>query len=197
MIDTNFTLFFRGSFSIFPEKNLSISHRHEACALQSYVSCKIRNTLPLWRAVKVEVAPVGIEGAPKEERGCLVDEGYRREDDERPVRLSFKLFADETRITRRFARRREALTGKQRVGRVWSVDTASEVNVGSNGHREGPAERRAATKDNTEFMVLFTRIPPGVRFLVASFHPGFAFLVRSSWSIRMIWFSREQCSFGC
>lgn len=104
----------------------------------------------------------------------LADEGYRREDDERPVRLSFKLFADETWVTRRFARRREALTGKQRVGGVWRMDTTSKVNAGSS--REGPAERRAATKDNTEFTDLFTRVPPGVRFLVVSFRPGFAFL---------------------
>jgi len=55
---------------------------------------------------------------PRGRTRSLTGEGYRREDDERPVRLSFKLFADETRVTRRFARR-EALTGKHRVGGVW------------------------------------------------------------------------------
>lgn len=47
------------------------------------------------------------------------------------------------------------------------------------GRKERPAERRA-TKDNTEFTGLFTRVPPGVRFLVASFHPDLAFLARPS-----------------
>lgn len=150
------------------------------------------------RAVKVEAVPVGIEGAPEEERGCDAwYEGYGWEDDERPVRLSFKLFADETRVTRRFARRREALTGKQRVEGVRSMDTTSEVNARSNGCKEGPAGRRAATKDNTKFTGLFTRVfAPGVRFLVASFRPGFPFLARPSRSIRTNRFSKEQCSFG-
>lgn len=106
------------------------------------------------RAVKVEAAPVGVyRRGPRGRRRIrrLVGEGYRREDDERPVRLSFKLFADETRVTHRFARRREALTGKQRGS------TTSEVNAGSNGCKEGPVGRRAATKDNTKFTGLFTR----------------------------------------
>lgn len=58
------------------------------------------------------------------------------------------------------------------------MDTTSKMNVGSN--KVGPVGQRAATKDNTEFTDLFTRVPSGVRFLVASFRPGFAFLAHPS-----------------
>lgn len=37
-------------------------------------------------------------------------------------------------------------------------------------------DERPSTKDNTEFTGLFMRVPPGVRFLVAPFRLGFAFL---------------------
>lgn len=55
---------------------------------------------------------------------------------ESPVRLSFKLFADETRATRRFARRREALTGSNGSGEYPAMDTMEEVDTGPNGRRE-------------------------------------------------------------
>jgi len=60
------------------------------------------------------------------------------------------------------------------------MDTTSEVNAGSDGRKERPARRRGATKDNTEFTGLFTRVPQRVRFLVASFYPDLAFLARPS-----------------
>lgn len=93
------------------------------------------------------ITPVGIERAPVEEQGRDTRFGGRargrREDGGSPVRLSFKLFAGETRVTRPRAKRREALTGKQRVRGVWSMDTIDEVDT-EWVCRKGPAGRRRA-----------------------------------------------------
>lgn len=125
-------------------------------------------------------------------------EGYGArggEDGGSTVRLSFKLFADGTRVTRPRAKRREALTGKQRVRGVRSMDTVDGGGYGS-GCRKGPAGPTKGLYEgyNTKPRGLFTRVPPGVRFLVASFRPDFAFLVPPSGSIRTNRFSGGQCS---
>jgi len=64
-----------------------------------------------------------------------------------PVRLSFKLFAGETRLTRRFARQREPPTGEQRgFTAIWSIyptwTRSMRDRIDGGGPERRPTERR-------------------------------------------------------
>lgn len=85
---------------------------------------KIRNTLPSSRKSRSNANGHCLERTLEEGQGC---DTLAARGGESFLRLSFELFVYETRATRHFARRREAVTGKQRVRGAWSTDTIDEI----------------------------------------------------------------------
>lgn len=71
---------------ISPEKKFSISRCHEAHTRWSYASCRIRNTLPLWRAIKVAAPPLGVSKGLRwknKDARCLAKVGGREQAERR------------------------------------------------------------------------------------------------------------------
>lgn len=99
------------------------------------------------------------QGRGARQRSREAGTGAEGRNGESPVRLSFKLFAGETRVSRRrFARRREALTGSNGSRGVYPVIDTHRGRGGYGiewedvGREDGSAgRRRSETKDNTEF----------------------------------------------